>query len=266
MSPARLRTFALSALAGLAWIIGGSGVVRANQESAEHIERGRINERAQAFEDAIREYQAALAADPHSTAAMFNLGRMYAYKHQFQEAVDWYARVVALDPNDGEAHYHLAMTLTALKDFTKAVAYYDRAKELGHTNDPVDLEGVLRAYRHREMALEMDSLGGQRMTVRIIGNPLGDDGLKRDTLRTIEILEHGFDPATLRGIRVEFVGWQGETTSLERWIVQTAAGERAYVVTYTQAPGGGTDFNVTEAPPAQPAQPPEGTEAGRPEL
>lgn len=255
-------------MGGLACVVWGIGVhgVQADQTSAEHIERGRVDERAQAFDDAMHEYEAALTVDPNSTVAMFNLARMYSLKHQWQNAAEWYNRALALDPNNAEAHYHLAMVYSALRDFVVAVTHYDRAKVLGYTQDLAKLEGVLHAYRNREMTLEVDSLSGQRITVRIIGTPLGDDALKRDILGNVQILEHGFDPATLRGVRVEFVGWQGEKTWLERWSIQTATSEHAYVVTCTEASGGGIDFNITEAPPAQPSQQPEKTETKRQEL
>ncbi|MFT3775276.1 MAG: rhomboid family intramembrane serine protease [Minicystis sp.] len=52
------------------------------------------------FEDAIRHYRIAVATDPQSTAAWYNLGIAYGSTNRGDEAVDAYRHAYDLDPHD----------------------------------------------------------------------------------------------------------------------------------------------------------------------
>ena len=75
-----------------------------------------LNQRC-AAEDAIREFQAALKADPHYLASLNNLGLAFLQTGRWEEAIAQYRTLIAMNSDIAEAYYNLG---TALKHYDGA--------------------------------------------------------------------------------------------------------------------------------------------------
>ncbi|MFL6257012.1 MAG: tetratricopeptide repeat protein [Pyrinomonadaceae bacterium] len=90
------------------------GVVRAvspeERKALAHNERGLESFAQGKIEQAVKEYNEAIRADPNLAAAHNNLGSAYFAAARFEEAAAAFRRAVELDPNYGQAHFNLALT------------------------------------------------------------------------------------------------------------------------------------------------------------
>lgn len=112
-----------------------TGVVRAvspeerkalahNERGLEHFANGKI-------EQAVKEYNEAIRANPNLAAAHNNLGSAHFAAARFEEAAASFRRAIALDPNYGQAHFNLALANI----------------KLGHEREAdAALQAALRAY------------------------------------------------------------------------------------------------------------------------
>jgi tetratricopeptide (TPR) repeat protein len=79
-----------------------------------------MNERARAldeegrFEDAIRGYERAAAADPSWSVPAYNLGLAYKYCGRWQRSLEWSDKATRLNPGDEGAWWNLGIAATAL--------------------------------------------------------------------------------------------------------------------------------------------------------
>jgi tetratricopeptide (TPR) repeat protein len=89
------------------------GVLRAltpeQQKALAHNEKGLALFGGRKFEQALREYGAALRLDPELAAAHNNSGSALFALGRFQEAADSFGRALKVDPHYGQAHFNLAL-------------------------------------------------------------------------------------------------------------------------------------------------------------
>jgi len=83
------------------------------QKSDEHNARGiELADRGW-LEEAVKEFQKAIALDPSSAHAHDNLANVYAEKAMYREALEEYLTALRLEPHAPTAHYNLACFLAA---------------------------------------------------------------------------------------------------------------------------------------------------------
>ncbi len=75
----------------------------------EHFNRGLTYGQQGHWEDAIREYQAALRIDPNYAEAHYNLGVAYYQQGCWEDAIREYQAALRINPDYAEAHYNLGM-------------------------------------------------------------------------------------------------------------------------------------------------------------
>ena len=111
------------------------GVVRAGtpeeQKALRHNERGLELFSKGKLEQAVREYEQAVRADPTLAAAHNNLGSAHFAAGRFEEAARSFGRACELDADYGQAHFNLALAHIKL----------GREREANEA-----LNGALRAY------------------------------------------------------------------------------------------------------------------------
>lgn len=93
------------------------------------------NRRGEAFastehlDDALNDFQSAIALDPQSSLAIHNRGVTFAERNQYAAALRDFNRVIELNPGLAIAYRNRAELLTALGRMQAAVADYNRAIE-----------------------------------------------------------------------------------------------------------------------------------------
>ncbi|OCT68656.1 uncharacterized protein ttc6.L [Xenopus laevis] len=104
--------------------------------------RGVIHQFMGKLPNAMRDYQAAITADPEYSLAYFNAANLYLHNRQFTQAKEYYSRAAALDPANESAVLNRGITnmllqdgQAALQDFqlvlnlcpVSSAAYFNRA-------------------------------------------------------------------------------------------------------------------------------------------
>jgi tetratricopeptide (TPR) repeat protein len=90
----------------------------------DHYAEGRLNE-------AIADYEAAIAADPTFLDAMHGLARAYQDSEQFDQAIAVATRITELDPDDVLAHTSLSILYQRKGKVPEAEAEAAKARILG---------------------------------------------------------------------------------------------------------------------------------------
>jgi tetratricopeptide (TPR) repeat protein len=85
-------------------------------------------------QEAEKEYQAALALDPHDEKADCKLGDLFALQGDQKSAAEHYERALKLAPNDPEAMLDVAKTAMTLNEPDKAMPLLRQAVKLDPTN------------------------------------------------------------------------------------------------------------------------------------
>jgi tetratricopeptide (TPR) repeat protein len=85
-------------------------------------------------EEAVKEYQAALAANPNDQKAECRLGDLAALRGDPNAAAEHYERALKLQPEDPEAIIGVAKSLMALNEGDKALPLLERAVKLDSMN------------------------------------------------------------------------------------------------------------------------------------
>jgi len=111
------------------------------------------------YEEAIKEYDKALAIDPNYRDAHNNKGVALYLLGRHEEAIKEYDKALAIDPNFKEAHYNKGAALyllgrheEAIKEYDKALAIDPNFKE-AHNNKGYVLDNL---GRHEEAIKELD--------------------------------------------------------------------------------------------------------------
>lgn len=117
----------------------------------QQLPKGKQQESDEFFNLAIKEFRAAIAANPKSAAAHRNLARVYLIREDFLQAADAYRAVTILDPQDIDAYLLLALSYTNSDRFAEAVQALETATKM--TDDPeaiAKLNGYIAKIKDRE--------------------------------------------------------------------------------------------------------------------
>jgi tetratricopeptide (TPR) repeat protein len=98
------------------------------------------------LDEAITQYNRALAINAGCAEARYNLGNALLQKKAFDQAIDAYEGALAIRPDFAEVHYNLAIAHFYRKDYARAVLHCDKAVTLGYKADPALVER-LAPYR-----------------------------------------------------------------------------------------------------------------------
>jgi tetratricopeptide (TPR) repeat protein len=112
-----------------------------------HRARGIILEATQNYEEAIREFQAALAINENIPDLHMFLGRNYRFLGVYDKAVEEFTRANALNPGDPTPDLYISRAYAAVGEYAKATQYAETAV----TDNPVDanLRGNLGVMYYR---------------------------------------------------------------------------------------------------------------------
>ena len=101
------------------------------------------------MEEAVQEFQLALALDPHNVNVRNSLGVCYAQMGKFKEAVNEFSGVAALAAEDFMPHYNLGCALLSLERLDEAERVLIRAAELEPENPGVCFQ-LAKVYRRQD--------------------------------------------------------------------------------------------------------------------
>jgi tetratricopeptide (TPR) repeat protein len=94
-----------------------------------HRARGIILEATQNYEDAIREFQAALAINENIPDLHLYLGRNYRIMSVYDKAIEEFTRADTLNPGDPTPDLLISRTYATVGEWAKAVQYAETAKD-----------------------------------------------------------------------------------------------------------------------------------------
>ena len=115
-----------------------------------HLARGLQLHQQGAIDLALAEYEQAVALNPQSALAYYDIGVARNQQKRVDEAIAAYRQAVTLDPNMADAHFNLAYALAHDKrELEEALAHFSRAIEINPTF----------AKAHFERGLIYDALG-----------------------------------------------------------------------------------------------------------
>jgi tetratricopeptide (TPR) repeat protein len=100
-----------------------------------HLIRGRTALEARRFSDAVEAFQQAVAAQPDSLPAHFNLGAALSQTGDLAGAVAQFEEVLRLDPNHPDAHYNLGLLLSQSNHGEEAIKHL----QVAVADNPSDL-------------------------------------------------------------------------------------------------------------------------------
>lgn len=118
--------------------------VRAD-EADQHKEQGNVYHDAGRFDDALREYRAAIHLRPDFPKAYNNIGRVYIDQGKDQLAIAPLLTAIKFDPKYAHAYYNLGKAYANLGKPKQAITAYTRATKLDPT-DPDTLHNLGNVY------------------------------------------------------------------------------------------------------------------------
>jgi Flp pilus assembly protein TadD len=100
-----------------------------------HYDLGFVMDRTGRMEEAIAEYQRALALNPNHKDALNNLGVDLARQGRMGQAASRFERLITLDPDNADAHTNLGVVLLAQGNRVRAAEEFRAALELNPRNE-----------------------------------------------------------------------------------------------------------------------------------
>lgn len=133
-------------LVALAFLTGCFGAIAVQADEAEqHKERGNVYHNAGRFDDALREYRAAIRLRPNFPKAYNNIGSVYIDGGKDQLAIAPLLTAIKLDPKYAHAFYNLGKAYADTGKPQQAIAAYTQAVKLDPT-DPDTLHNLGNIY------------------------------------------------------------------------------------------------------------------------
>lgn len=100
-----------------------------------HLEEGLIAYEQSRWDEALRQFDAALKIDPQNTEALFRRGIIFQKQNKFDDAIAAYRELIRIDPNHFKAHYNLGNLYSYEKgNNTQAIFHYRRFSDLAPTH------------------------------------------------------------------------------------------------------------------------------------
>jgi len=117
-----------------------TSIPRPNDVARELNDRGREAAEAGRRDEAIRAYEAAVAADPSCATPLFNLGLLYKHECNWVLSLDFNQRAIVCEPTNEAAVWNLGIAATALGRWGLARrAWRDFGIEIPEGDGPVEL-------------------------------------------------------------------------------------------------------------------------------
>ncbi len=128
----------------------GSGDVKALKELA--IQQQVLGK----YDEAIVNFEKALAMQPNDSASYVNLGAVYFKKKEFTKAEDNFRKAIETNPNNPNAYYNLAVIMEK-KDIKKAIELYNKSLSLNPKNSSIyfNVSKLFLMNKNIEKAIEM---------------------------------------------------------------------------------------------------------------
>ncbi len=97
------------------------------------------------YDEAIAEFNKAIAINPHYEKAYEDRGLTYGKKGDLDQAISDFTRAAAINPNDGKAYYSRAISFFAKEIYGSSWLDVHKAESLGYKIDPKFLEALKKA-------------------------------------------------------------------------------------------------------------------------
>jgi len=102
----------------------------AQSAEEDYIKKGADLVRHNKFDEAIKEFNNAVAVNPKSSAAYYNLGFAYDKKEDLKNAIVYFSKAIEIDPALADAYYNRAFVYYKKGDFDSAISDYNKVIEI----------------------------------------------------------------------------------------------------------------------------------------
>jgi tetratricopeptide (TPR) repeat protein len=110
------------------------------QSVQAYIDQGIENSQKGKYDQAIKDFNAALKLKPRDPALFTYRGVVYYAKGQYDQAMKDFNQALEIDPKFGRAYYQRGMVYENQEKYAQAVAEMKQAKSVGWFVDPLWLE------------------------------------------------------------------------------------------------------------------------------
>lgn len=226
---------------------------QSEQEIEQHYQKGSQYFQQGAMDSALMEFSTIVGTDHSNLAdeyyvqtyadAFANMGIIYGKKNDLQKSKENFLKSLEVQPDGKKAGYWLAFVSFMMGEIAQAKQYYAKVKDAGFPGEVAqmgDFAGkALAPFADREIDLDYISSfdSTQKSIIKIIGNPVGDNGLLASAVGAIEKLLM-IDRATLFSqAKVEYVrNRENSEIMIEKWVVSSGDEEKTYWVRYDFTP------------------------------
>jgi len=231
------------------------------EEIEEYFQQGLQLGQSGMLDAAIQEFKKVVSVDPANldftyyfqtySESYYNIGLLYAKKEQWEDSIVAYEKALKIHPQHKRALYYLSFSYMASGEIAKALDYYDKAKASGFLEGAAGADFVgehLKNYTKREFDIEYKPLlndEDDKITIRIKGNPIGDNELIKDTITGLEKQELINRRSLFIFAEVEFIRFkENGTIAVEKWSVTGKEGLKEYWVSSDSTPPEGFPFKI----------------------
>ena len=135
-------------LAGTAALAASNEAVKRNNFGAELVKQGRLDE-------AAKEFQSAIQADPRYAAAHLNLASTYDRLGRVDEAIAAYKQAVALDPQNATAFNNLGVLYVKKDSYDEAVQAFEQGLKADPSNTLLQ-QNLANVKKNRDITKERE--------------------------------------------------------------------------------------------------------------
>lgn len=102
-------------------------VLEKKEEAKQLVQKGNTSFAAQRYDEALAYYKRAIALDPVSIDAHYDLGVTYGTKGMLDESIAAYAKVITIDPHNAQAYNNLGAAYEKKGMLNDADSSYEKA-------------------------------------------------------------------------------------------------------------------------------------------
>jgi tetratricopeptide (TPR) repeat protein len=128
-----------------------------------HRARGLVLEITANYQEAVIEFESAVALNPNIADLHLALGRSYRFLQEYDKAIDQFSRANALNPSDPLPDTYISRTYATVGEFVKAIQYANQAVK--DTPGDAFMQGNLGVMYYRNKQYQ-ESLIPLRLSVR----------------------------------------------------------------------------------------------------